>query len=78
MVTYWTDFAKSGDPNTGGTLPTWSDFKEGATWQLLGPEISSSRVPEDLATIYDLARNENLYPDAVVPVVTDGVGWPAS
>jgi len=78
MVTYWTDFAKSGDPNTGGTLPTWSDFKEGATWQLLGPEISSSQVPEDLATIYDLARNENLYPDAVVPVVTDGVGWPAS
>jgi para-nitrobenzyl esterase len=78
MVIYWTDFAKSGDPNSGGTLPTWSDFKEGATWQMLGPEISSSKVPEDLATIYELARNENLYPDAVVPVVTDGIGWPAS
>jgi len=73
MITYWTEFAKSGDPNTGGTLPKWRDFSEGA-WQMLGPEVGSSQVPEDLARVYELAMP--LYPDTVVPVITDGVGWP--
>jgi len=41
---------------------------------MLGPEVGSSQVPDDLARVYELAMP--LYPDTVVPVITDGVGWP--
>lgn len=30
MSQYWVNFAKAGDPNTGGTVPTWSAFSTGA------------------------------------------------
>jgi para-nitrobenzyl esterase len=37
MATYWTNFARSGNPNGTG-VPTWADFSAGA---VLGLDVAS-------------------------------------
>lgn len=57
MATYWTDFAKSGDPNGPG-LPTWPAFTESNQQvMLLGETIAPGPIPD----ITDLHRIDRMY-----------------
>ena len=59
MNTYWTQFARTGDPNTQNS-PKWKAFK-GQEWQVLGPEVGSEAIPKERKTIYKLVGD--LYPN---------------
>ena len=45
MATYWTNFAKNGDPNGGGA-PVWPVFRDGGlTVMYLKSELQTGTVP---------------------------------
>jgi para-nitrobenzyl esterase len=47
IETYWTNFAKSGDPN-GGDAPKWRQYDGGDDWQVMHLDVrSESRPSED-------------------------------
>merc|ERR1711959_140678 len=76
MQAYWTNFAKSGDPNNGGsgsdeTLPEWKAYDDASpTWQVLSEaETGSEPVPEDMQALYSVTNT--LYPN-VLPSMQDG------
>jgi len=76
MQAYWTNFAKSGDPNNGGsgsdeTLPEWKAYDDASpTWQVLSEaETGSEPVPEDMQALYSVTNT--LYPN-VLPAMQDG------
>merc|ERR1711920_829309 len=76
MQTYWTNFAKSGDPNNGGsgsdeTLPEWKAYDDASpTWQVLSEaETGSEPVPADMQALYSVTNT--LYPN-VLPAMQDG------
>ena len=57
MSTYWTNFAKSGDPNGAG-LPTWPAFTaSNPQAMLLGEAIAPGSIPD----VTDLRRINRLY-----------------
>ncbi len=57
MSSYWTNFAKSGDPNGPG-LPTWPTFRATSTQAMqLGPEITPIAIPD----LVELQRIGGLY-----------------
>merc|ERR1711981_541658 len=62
MSSYWTNFAKTGDPNAAG-LPEWQSLPSGSVseWFILGPEVGTQSIPQET-----LEQNE-----AVKPVVLD-------
>ena len=74
MHLYWTNFAKSGDPNKGedgsggneNDLPEWKAFQSAdPAWQILSEDkIGSEPVPEDTRTMY-LIIADSQYPDVV-------------
>jgi para-nitrobenzyl esterase len=55
MITYWTNFAKTGDPNSAG-VPTWSPYSSGADqFQSLippTPTVESSFAADHLCTTF--------------------------
>ena len=54
MLTYWTNFSQTGNPN-GETTPDWETMKpEQDTWHLLGPKIGQDGISR--MTIYNLLR----------------------
>jgi para-nitrobenzyl esterase len=64
MNIYWTQFARTGNPNPNTRqdyLPEWKALLEEEQWQILGPEVSSEPIPKDREKIYKLARA--LYPN---------------
>jgi len=76
MQAYWTNFARSGDPNNGGsgsdeTLPEWKAYDDASpTWQVLSEaETGSEPVPEDMQALYSVTNT--LYPN-VLPSMQDG------
>merc|ERR1711970_686533 len=76
MQVYWTNFAKSGDPNNGGsgsdeTLPEWKAYDDASpSWQVLSEaETGSEPVPEDMQALYSVTNT--LYPN-VLPAMQDG------
>jgi len=78
MVTYWTNFAKNGEPDST-SLPSWPSFEEVSdSWQVLGSEISNEPIPESMREIYELAAP--LYPPGILGSVgpiygTNSTGW---
>mmetsp|Transcript_6736 Transcript_6736/g.17407 ORF Transcript_6736/g.17407 Transcript_6736/m.17407 type:complete len:102 (+) Transcript_6736:822-1127(+) len=67
MVRYWTNFAKTGNPNQPDTasLPNWPAFEEGSdSWQVLGDEISNQPIPESRREVYALGKT--LYPPSIL------------
>ena len=56
MAAYWTNFAKTGDPNGPG-LPAWPTFKRGEQALLIGNEINAGTLPN----ASDLAAIDRLY-----------------
>merc|ERR1711959_513573 len=74
MQIYWTNFAKSGNPNNGGsgsdeTLPEWKAYDDASpTWQVLSEaETGSEPVPEDMLTLYSVTNT--LYPNDAVTLI---------
>merc|ERR1712057_3141 len=47
MSSYWTNFAKTGDPNAAG-LPEWQSLPSGSVsdWFVLGPEVGTQSIPQ--------------------------------
>jgi len=87
MVTYWTNFAKTGDPNepnewfdeceeeTCEVLPTWPKYDGSGSWQVLGDTVSSQPIPETTLQIYEWGGN--LYPTQCIGgmLVGNGTCW---
>merc|ERR1711959_87534 len=76
MQAYWTNFAKSGDPNNGvsgsdETLPEWKAYDDASpTWQVLSEaDTGSEPVPENMQALYSVTNT--LYPN-VLPAMKDG------
>ena len=62
MNSYWTNFAKTGNPNAEETqLPTWPSFDDGSvSWQVFGDTVGSEPIPETTLQIYEWG--EDIYP----------------
>ena len=45
MMTYWANFAKSGDPNGSG-LPEWPKYEAGAGYQVMHLDETSKAAPD--------------------------------
>jgi para-nitrobenzyl esterase len=87
MVTYWTNFAKTGDPNepsdwfdeceeeTCEVLPTWPKYDGSGSWQVLGDTVSSQPIPESTLQIYQWGKD--LFPTQCIGgmLVGNGTCW---
>jgi para-nitrobenzyl esterase len=62
IQTYWTNFARTGDPNGGATpaldLPKWSTYNAATGWMVMHLDITSEAKP-------DTQRNRYLFLDSV-------------
>ena len=51
VETYWTNFAKTGDPNSG-ELPKWPQYNEGDNWQIMHLDVDSKAGPDPYRARY--------------------------
>jgi len=57
MISYWTNFSKTGNPNSDN-LPLWETMEAGQEcWHLLGPKISKERISR--MEIYNLLKEDS-------------------
>ena len=73
-----TNFAKSGDPNNGGsgsdeTLPEWKAYDDASpSWQVLSEaETGSEPVPADMQALYSVTNT--LYPSDVTVILQSAI-----
>jgi para-nitrobenzyl esterase len=52
IMSYWVNFAKSGDPNGSG-LPKWPSYGKGGGWQVMHLDTKSSAAPDALRGRYE-------------------------
>jgi len=65
IQTYWTNFAKTGDPN-GGDLPKWPTYNAADGWQVMHLTPTPEARPDTLRARYEFL-NEQLAPPAGNP-----------
>ena len=59
MLSYWTNFAESGDPNSND-LPRWEKLKYNENkWHVLGEDVGKKDI--DRMKVYDLLRDHKFY-----------------
>ena len=59
MLSYWTNFAESGDPNSND-LPRWEKLKYNENkWHVLGEDVGKKDI--DRMEVYDLLRDHKFY-----------------
>jgi para-nitrobenzyl esterase len=46
VETYWTNFARSGNPN-GADVPQWPQYNQGDGWQLMHLDVNSAAGPDE-------------------------------
>lgn len=46
VETYWTNFARSGNPN-GANVPEWPQYNQGNGWQLMHLDVNSAAGPDE-------------------------------
>ena len=51
MSTYWTNFAKTGDPNSPG-LPSWPKYQAASDWQVMHLDATPEAKPDSLRPRY--------------------------
>ncbi len=51
MGAYWTNFARTGDPNGGG-LPTWPTYSTAANWEVMHLDATPAARPDTLRSRY--------------------------
>ena len=51
MGTYWTNFAKTGDPNGAG-VPKWPTYNAAGDWMVMHLNANSEAKPDDLRARY--------------------------
>ncbi len=58
MMSYWVQFARTGDPGRGvdGTLPEWSSFAEGRVMLLDTPESGGPRMQQGVVTVDEVEQ----------------------
>jgi para-nitrobenzyl esterase len=52
MMSYWSNFAKSGDPN-GGALPTWPRYEKSSGYQVMHLDETSKASPDTTRKRYE-------------------------
>ncbi|WP_254062055.1 carboxylesterase/lipase family protein [Acidobacterium sp. S8] len=55
MQTYWTNFAKTGDPN-GGELPKWPTYNPAGNWQVMHLAIPPEARPDTQRARYEFLQ----------------------
>jgi len=57
METYWTNFAKTGDPN-GGDAPQWPQYNAADDWQVMHLDVDSHAGPDPYRARYLFLQKE--------------------
>jgi len=63
IQTYWTNFAKTGDPN-GGDLPKWPAYNQATGWQVMHLTPTPEARPDTLRARYEFLNEQMAKPAA--------------
>jgi len=61
MASYWSNFAKTGDPNGPG-LPEWPVYNSGSGYQVMHIKANSAALPDDHRGRYEFLDHAGAAP----------------